>query len=121
MTSIPASQLVQVNPGVIGAGGSALDLSGAMLTTNTAVPIGTLMPFATAPDVGTFFGLTSPEYAMAQVYFLGPDNSTKKPGRLWFWQYNQAAVGAYTRGASLSGMTLAQLQALTPFDHRAYR
>lgn len=114
MTSIPASQLVQVNPGVIDAGGSALDLSGVMLTPNAAVPIGTLLPFATADDVAAFFGPTSDEAALATVYFLGPDNSTKKPGSLSFWQYNTTAVGAYLRGGSLAGLTLTQLQALTP-------
>lgn len=114
MSGIPASQIVQVNPSVLNAGGSALAMNGLMLTTNAAVPIGTLLPFSTAADVGTFFGLSSDEYTQAQIYFNGFDNSTKKPGRLFFAQYNTSAVSAYLRGASMAGVTLAQLQALTP-------
>ena len=33
MTTIPASEIVAVNPSVLGAGGSALDMIGLMLTT----------------------------------------------------------------------------------------
>lgn len=111
--SIPASQLVQVNPGVIGAGGSALDLIGLVLTNSAAVPIGSVLPFANATSVGNFFGLGSTEKAIADIYFSGRDNATKLPGRLLFSQYPAAPVAAYVRGGSLAGMTLTQLQALS--------
>lgn len=111
--SIPASAIVQVNPGVIGAGGSALDLNGLILTHDTAVPIGFVQGFSNADDVADFFGDTAPETEVANVYFLGFDNSTKKPGVLSFVQYPDAAVPAYLRGGSLAAMTLAQLKALT--------
>ncbi len=78
--SIPASEIVQVVPGVIGAGGSALDLNGLILTTDTAVPVGTVQSFATARDVERFFGATSTEATLAGIYFNGFDNSTRKPG-----------------------------------------
>jgi hypothetical protein len=111
--SIPASAVVQVVPGVLSAGGAALDLNGVMLTNNTAVPIGTVLSFSNSTDVATFFGPASMEASLATVYFLGFDNSTKKPGALLFSQYPSAAVAGYMRGASLSGMTLAQLQGIT--------
>lgn len=111
--SIPASEIVQVNPGVISAGGSALDLNGLILTNNGSVPIGQVMSFATATDVADFFGPTSPEAAAASIYFLGFDNSTKKPGSLLFAQYPAADVAAYLRSGSLAGMTLDQLKALS--------
>lgn len=111
--SIPASQIVQVTPGVINAGGNALAMNGVMLTQNTAVPIGTVMPFATAASVGAFFGLSSTEYQLASVYFSGRNNGTQTPGSLFFVQYPEAAVSAYLRGASLGGMTLTELQALS--------
>lgn len=110
--TIPASSIVQVNPGVLAAAGSAIDLNGLILTESTAVPIGTVQAFSSADDVGAFFGLTSDEYEAAAIYFNGPDNSTKKPGQLLFAQYASAAVAAYLRSASLS-LTLTQLQALT--------
>lgn len=111
--SIPASEIVQVVPGVIGAGGSALDLNGLILTDNTAVPVGTVQNFATARDVQRFFGPTSTEATLAGIYFNGFDNSTRKPGNLLFAQYPTEAVAAYVRGGSMASTTLAQVQALT--------
>lgn len=112
--SIPANELVSVLPGVLGAGGAAVALSGLILTANTAVPIGTVQTFAEAADVSTFFGPSSDEAAMANVYFAGFNNSTQKPGELLFSQYPTASVAAYTRSGSFAGVTLAQLQAITP-------
>lgn len=112
--SIPASQIVSVNPGVIGAGGSGLSLPGLFLTSSYRVPVNTVQSFPTAAAVGAFFGLSSQEYALAQVYFLGPDNSSIKPGAMLFAQYAWALpVPAYLQSGSLSGLTLTQLQALS--------
>src|SRR5438067_1620743 len=109
--SIPASNLANVIPGVIGAGGAALALTGMMLTANTAVPINTVQNFANAAAVSNFFGPNSDEFALASVYFAGYDNSTQKPGALLFAQYPTAPVAGYLRSASLASVTLAQLQA----------
>ena len=59
--SIPASAIVQVNPGVINAGGQALALNGLILTANTAIPIGSVQPFASSTAVSAFFGASSTE------------------------------------------------------------
>lgn len=112
MTTIPASQIVSVVPNVLSAGGNALDLVTVMLTTSTRVPIGAVQPFADDTDVGAYFGPSSPEKALATIYFSGFDNSNIKPGKLYFTQYPTADVAPYLRGGSLSGMTLAQLQAI---------
>jgi hypothetical protein len=111
--SIPASDVVQINPAVISAGGSALALNGVVLTQNSRVPIGVVSSFAKAADVGTFFGLTSTEYQWALTYFAGRNNATIIPGAMLFAQYPEAAVPAWLRGGSLAAMTLAQLQAVT--------
>lgn len=110
--SIPASEVVQVNPSVLGGGGAAVSLTGLMLTNSTAVPIGTVQAFTNAPDVAAFFGPASAEAALANNYFLGYDNSTAKPGNLLFSQYPAAPVAGYLRGGKVSGLTLAQLQAV---------
>ena len=114
MSTIPASVDVLVLPGVLNAGGNELILNGVMLTNSTRVPIGSVLSFPNdgGAGVGAFFGLTSNEYARAQTYFLGPDNSTKKPSALLFAQYNSAAVPAYLQSAPITGLTLAQIQAL---------
>jgi hypothetical protein len=113
MPSIPASQIVSVVPSVIGAGGSALDLSGLILTQNPRVAIGTVQNFPDTPSVAAFFGSTSTEAFLAGIYFNGFNGSTVKPGALLFAQYPPAPVSAWLRGGSLAGMTLAALQALT--------
>jgi hypothetical protein len=111
-SSIPASAVVSVTPGVISAGGIGLDLSGLFLTDNIRVPIGTVASFSTADAVAAFFGASTAEYRVAAQYFLGFDNSPIKPGKILFSQYPSAAVPAYLRGGSVSGLSLAQLQAI---------
>jgi hypothetical protein len=88
-------------------------LIGLVLTHDPSVPTGQTLPFATANDVGTFFGFTSDEYLKAaSVYFAGPTNATKAASSLLFAQYPTAAVGAFLRSARLS-MSLAALNLLT--------
>lgn len=111
--TIPVSQIVRVNPGVLAAAGSAVDLNGLILTNDSAVPIGTVKQFASATDVKNFFGSTSTEASMASIYFNGYLNCTKTPGVLYFAQYNTSAVAGYLRSASLADLTLTQLQALS--------
>ena len=111
--TIPASDIVTVNPGVLGAGGSALSLNGVMLSKNTLIPTATVQSFASADAVRAFFGPASAEYSLSQTYFLGYDNSTIKPARLFFAPYLDADRGAWLQSGSLSGMTLTQLQALS--------
>lgn len=111
--TIPISQLSSVVPGVLSAAGSAVDLNGMVLTQSTYPPIGTVPSFALASDVGSYFGSTSTEKAIADIYFGGVENGTKLPGRLYFAQYPAASVAAYLRGASLASLTLAALKALT--------
>ncbi len=111
--AIPASAIVNVTPSVISAGGSALDLSGLLLTTSTRVPAGGVRAFASQADVATFFGASSTEAALATNYFLGFDNSNVKPGNMLFAQYPTANVGAWLRGGT-TGLTLTQLQGLAP-------
>lgn len=113
MSTIPASQIVNVTPNVLAAGGSALVLNGLMLTDSTQAPIDTVQEFADVDSVGDYFGTSSDEYEAASVYFNGFDNSNVKPGALLFAQYPTSAVSAYLRGGDISSMTNAALQALS--------
>lgn len=110
--AIPASQVVAVNPSVLSAGGSALDLSGLILTTSFRVPTGSVLSFANLDDVEDHFGSASNEAALAAIYFLGFDNSNRKPGALLFWQYATTAQGGRVLGGDVSGLPLATLQGL---------
>ncbi len=113
MSSIPASQLVQVVPSVLAAGGNALAITGLVLTTSSRVPIGTVASFPNALAVSNFFGPTSKEAGIAAVYFAGFTGADALPGSILFSQYNPSAVSAYLQGASVAAMTLSQLQALS--------
>ncbi|MGP2516373.1 DUF3383 domain-containing protein [Yersinia sp. 2545 StPb PI] len=111
--TIPAKKIVQVNPGVLSAGGSAVDLNGLILTTNTAIPIGSTLQFSSADAVSKYFGATSTEAEMSGIYFGGYLNATKMPGLLNLTQYPSADVSAYLRSGSLAAMKLDELKLLT--------
>ncbi len=110
--TIPVSQLTQAIGAVLAPAGTLTNLSGLILTQNTSVPIGSIAKFAGIADVGNYFGLSSPEYAAAQVYFKAPNNAQKAPASLYFMQYPSAAVSGYLRGGN-TGLSLTQLQALS--------
>lgn len=113
MSTIPASELVAINPSVLAAAGGSLDVIALVLTTSTQAPVGSVLSFADAPSVGDYFGASSVEKTVADTYFSGFDGKPKIPGSLLFTQYNETAVAAYLRGADISAMTLAELQALS--------
>lgn len=108
--SIPASQIVSVNPGVLSSGGTSLALNGLFLTQNALMPSASVMSFASAAAVGAFFGLSSTEYSMALIYFNGYDNSTIKPQAMLFAPFQTGVVAAWLRSGSLASVTLAQLK-----------
>lgn len=111
--TIPASALVSITPGVIGAGGNALNLVGLVLTKSTRVPIGTVLSLPSYAAVVAYFGSASQEASVAQVYFNGYTNATARPGAILFYQYAGAAVAAYLRGGNAAPLGLAGLNALT--------
>lgn len=113
MSTIPASQIVNIIPSVLSAGGAALNLNGLVLTQNTRLPIGTVLSFPTALAVSNYFGASANEASIAAVYFQGYQGATATPGALLFAQYPGSAVAAFLRGASVAAMTLAALQALS--------
>lgn len=111
--AIPASALVRVLPGVLGAGGSDLSLNAVFVDTNSAIPIDTVMGFANAADVADFFGPNSTEAALASIYFNGFIGATQVPGTLFFVQQPSGNVGAYVRGGDISALPLATLATYT--------
>lgn len=110
--TIPASQLVNVVPSVLSAGGAQLALNGVMLSSSNRIPVGGVLSFASAAAVGTYFGVASTEYAQAAIYFAGFTGCTQYPSALWITQYVTNLVGAYPylRGGNISGVALAALQ-----------
>lgn len=111
--TINANQIVNINPGVLAAAGSALDLSGLMLTDNAYIPAGSVLPFATKDDVSAYFGATSEEAELAAIYFKGYTGRTRTPGALYFARYALDDAHAWLRSGSLKTMTLDELKALS--------
>lgn len=109
---IPVSQIVTVNPAVVGTGGSPLSLNAVFLDSGLTTPVSSLLSFPDLDSVGDYYGFNSPHYQMAGFYFNGPDNSFKKAGTLYFGGYAAAARAAWLRGQKLA-LTLTQLQAVT--------
>lgn len=120
MSTIPANQLVAVEPSVLGAGGGGVDVIGLVLTTNTRIPIGTVQSFPDAGSVEDYFGANTTESIIAgggtnlgTGYFGGFTNAAKRPGSILFSQYNADDVAAFMRGGDVSALTLTQLQAIS--------
>ena len=107
--TIPASQLVDITPRVIGGGLSGLAFVGTFLSKNTSLPTATAVPFYSQKAVGEYFGTNSTEYKLAGNYFVADSNSSKKPDVLWFYRKVDTATGAFLRGvtpASLDNLKL---------------
>lgn len=111
--TIALNQIASVLPQVLGAAGSTNNLNGLVVSQSTELPNGQLVSFATSTAVGNYFGLQSPEYEAAVIYFAGTKKATRLPGTLFFGRYNLAAAAAFLRGGSMQGVSLSQLQALS--------
>jgi Protein of unknown function (DUF3383) len=109
MSTIPASQLIQVTPSVVTAGGEGVATIGLVLDNGARLPIGSVLSFADADAVQTYFG-TGKQATGAGVYFEGFTGAQQTPSQILMAQYNQSAVAAWLRGGS--GLTLAAVQAL---------
>ena len=108
--TIPASQLVDITPRVIGGGLSGLAFVGTFLSKNASLPTATAVPFYSQKAVGEYFGTASDEYALAGNYFLGDSNSSRKPDVLWFYRYVDTATAAFLRGTTVGSLdTLIQI------------
>lgn len=109
---IPASQIVQVTPRLMTPGGADLEFNGLFLTSSNVIPLSQfVLSFSSADDVGSYFGLDSQEYNLAQTYFLGFTNSFVKPVNLLIAPRINQAVPAFIRGGAVTE-SLGALQAI---------
>lgn len=112
--TIPASRIVRINPGVVNAGGAGLVFNCLFLTESLLMPTGTVLSFASVAAVQNFFGISSPEAAAAAIYFLGYKGASLNPSAMLFASYAAANRAAFLNSGSFVGVTLADLQAITP-------
>jgi hypothetical protein len=114
MNSIPASQLVSSIPSVLGAGGNPLSPNAVFVDTSgdTSIPVGTVKGFPDLTSVEDWYGPVSPQAVLAGFYFGGYIGTQSLPGKLYFAQFNSAAIPGYIRGGVVN-LSLTQLQALS--------
>jgi hypothetical protein len=112
MSTIPISEIVQMNPGVIGGGGASMLLTGLVLTQDPSIPPSEVAYFYDAPTTGAWFGANAPEADIADYYFPGIVNGGQLPVNLLFARYSSVDTPAEVFGTPLA-LTLTQLQALT--------
>src|SRR5271156_1045470 len=113
MTTIPASQYVDIIPNVLSAGGDALQMLGLCVDQNTRIPIGSVASFPSADAVEGFFGSASKEASLAEVYFSGFTGRTAIPASMLFAQWPGAGVPAYLQSGDVANLGLAAIQALS--------
>ena len=115
--SIPASQIVSVNPRLLSPGGDDLEFNGLLLSDSPVIPSSQLaLPFPDPNSVGEYFGLESAEYKAAVVYFQGYNNSFIKPRALYIAARVSEASAPFIRGGgfdALPSATLANLRQVT--------
>lgn len=115
--SIPASQIVTVNPRLLKPGGTDLEFNGLLLSKSASIPSSQfVLPFPDPDSVGDYFGLESDEYKAAVVYFNGYNNSFKKPRAIYVALRNDADRAAFIRGGAFGALvsdTLASLKTIT--------
>lgn len=111
--AIPASQIVNVIPRLIAAGGTDLSINGLFLSHSDRIPLSDLVvKFAGPDDVGAYFGTDSEEYSAAVKYFLGYDNSFTKPRELMIARRVDTDVAANVIGSKIS-TTLADFKLIS--------
>ena len=113
MSTIPFSEVVQVVPSVLSAGGTAVDLNGLMLTDNALAPYAQILQFSNAAGVKNYFGSNSTEASLATVYFNGYSIGTQLPGALLMTRYPEVAIAGFLRSGSFAAITLGELQGYT--------
>ena len=111
--TIPASSIVQIIPSVVSAGGNNLVLNGVIVDKSTLIPSGSYLSFSSATAVGKYFGVSSTQYNLANIYFNGFTTATQVPQSLLFAPYAEAARAAWVMGASLAGVSLSTIQNVT--------
>ena len=104
---------MNVTPSVLSAGGSGLNGTGLILDNGTRIPVGSVVSFNGTQAVKSYFGAASAQGAEAGIYFAGFANATILPATLLMAQFNQTSVAAFLRGGNISGLTLAQIQAIS--------
>jgi hypothetical protein len=104
---------VQVLPRVIQGGSPDLELNGLLLSKNPIISASTMvLEFPSTATVGAYFGIDSPEYSAADVYFTSYDNKFSSPHSFFVARRIDVSVAAWLRSAK-NTKTVANFKAIT--------
>lgn len=116
MTAIDVGLYIQVTNTVEDSLNNAKTFAGLALTINPAIPTtNPILQFTNLPDVGTYFGTGSNEYASARKYFASCQTAVTLPPYIYFGRLILSNVGAWLRGGEVDdpATKLTALQAIT--------
>lgn len=108
--TIPFSWVANAIPGVLSAGGTAVDLNGVLLSQNPMVPYPQVLAYMGATALSTAYGAASLDAQLSAIYFNGYTNCTKIPGTLYLARYPETAIAAWISSGSFANITLTTLQ-----------
>lgn len=112
--AISFSRFVAIISGVGGGAGVRLrDLILRLFSSSTLVPEKTVIEMDTAAEVGSYFGLLSPEYLRAVFYFGFISKLITAPKKISFSRWANAAAAARIYGANKAGILVSQFTGIT--------
>lgn len=111
--SVPLSEIIKINPGVLGVGNNGNDLYGLLITKNGVLPSSQLTTMNNADQVKTLFDGDSTEYELANVYFTGFAKADRSPDILYMAPYSQGDTSASLQGGNISSLTVNEMRALS--------
>lgn len=110
--TIPASELVDLQPRTLGGGLAGIELNGLLLSNSADLPANMVYPFGSSDAASNYFGAESAEAALANGYFLADDNKQKSPTTLYFYRFISEAASGWLRGTRISA-DIKAFQAIT--------
>ncbi len=110
--TIPASELVDLQPRTLGGGLAGVELNGLLLSNSADLPANMVYPFGSPDAVTNYFGAESAEASLANGYFLADDNKQKSPTTLYFYRFISEASAGWLRGSRISA-DIKAFQAIT--------
>lgn len=107
LPSIPASDIVNILPAALSAGGNSLSLNSVVFAADAKLPI---KEYFDEDAVGDDHGKESKAFKFAQTYFNGFKGSTIKPNSIFIAEYVTAEKSALLIGRSLRSTQLPEIK-----------
>ena len=115
--SISLDKLIKINSSVVNATSRGMALVTMLMSRSSLIPINDTqraLPFTSADQVASFFGINSAEYTYSAYYYKGYTGQTGMAKLLWIGRYVDSSQGAYIRGNTINPtVVLSSLKLIT--------